>query len=127
MSFEQHQARVVESTHQSASEELPGGPIAYNSTALWRLASIRLYTDLNPSRALETRDVGQIAQAFNDAPYLIRSMRLNRAVLQAIHALSMPVKLGVNYVARRKSSEWSMQNSCKLEVCVQRVYIFFFC
>ncbi|KAK7753635.1 hypothetical protein SLS62_004493 [Diatrype stigma] len=118
MSFEQHQARVTETSQQSASDSFLGGPIAYNSTALWRLASIRLYTDLNPSRTLETRDAGQIAQAFSDAPYLIRSMRLNRAVLQAIHALSMLVKLGVNYVARRKSSEWSMQHSlCNLE-CV---------
>lgn len=113
MSFEQHQARVTETSQPSASDAFLGGPVAYNSTALWRLASIRLYTDLNPSRTLETRDAGQIAQAFSDAPYLIRSMRLNRAVLQAIHALSMLVKLGVNYVARRKSSEWSMQHSRK--------------
>ena len=115
MSFEQHQERSADHTHQGINDALPGGPIAYNSTALWRLASIRLYTDLNPSRALETRDVGQMAQALANAPYLVRSMRLNRAVLQAIHALSMLVKQGVNYVARRKSSEWSMQHSCELQ------------
>lgn len=114
MSFEQHQARVTETSQQVASDSFPGGPVAYNSTALWRLASIRLYTDLSPSRTLETRDAGQIAAAFSDAPYLIRSVRLNRAVLQAVHALSMLVKLGVNYVARRKSTEWSMQHSCRL-------------
>lgn len=113
MSFEQHQARVTEGTQQNSSDVFHGGPVAYNSTALWRLASIRLYTDLSPSRTLETRDANQIAQSFHDAPYLVRSVRLNRAVFQAIHALSMLVKQGVNYVARRKSSEWSMQHSCK--------------
>ncbi|KAI1322737.1 hypothetical protein F5Y16DRAFT_28769 [Xylariaceae sp. FL0255] len=119
MSFEQHQARVAEVTPQGAGDSFPGGPIAYNSTALWRLASIRLYTDLSPSRALETRDASLIAQAFHTAPYLVRSARSNRAVLQAIHALSMLVKLGVNYVARRKSSEWSMQHSlCNLECAI---------
>lgn len=119
MSFEQHQARVAEVNPQGAPDPFPGGPVAYNSTALWRLASIRLYTDLSPSRTLETRDAGQIAQAFHDAPYLVRSARSNRAVLQAIHALSMLVKLGVNYVARRKSSEWSMQHSlCNLECAI---------
>lgn len=119
MSFEQHQARVTEGSNQNGTDVLPGGPVAYNSTALWRLASIRLYTDLSPSRTLESRDASQIAQAFHDAPYLVRSVRTNRAVFQAIHALSMLVKVGVNYVARRKSSEWSMQHSlCNLECAI---------
>ncbi|KAI1881110.1 hypothetical protein JX265_001350 [Neoarthrinium moseri] len=111
MSFEQHQARAAETGQPMTSDSFPGGPVAYNSTALLRLASIRLFTDLSPSRTLETRDAGQIATSFGDAPYLIRSTRLNRAIMQAIHALSMLVKLGVNYVARRKSTEWSMQHS----------------
>lgn len=113
LSFEQHQARVAETGQPTIGDSFPGGPVAYNSTALSRLASIRLFTDLSPSRTLETRDAAQIATSFSEAPYLIRSPRLNRAIFQAIHALSMLVKLGVTYVARRKSSEWSMQHSCK--------------
>ncbi|KAI0019159.1 hypothetical protein F4780DRAFT_460243 [Xylariomycetidae sp. FL0641] len=116
MSFEQQQARAAENSPQGTPDTFPASPVAYDALALWRLASIRLYTDLSPSRTLETRDAGQIAQAFYDAPYLFRSVRSNRAVLQAIHSLSMLVKQGVNYVARRKSSEWSMQHSlCNLE------------
>ncbi|KAK9771540.1 hypothetical protein SCAR479_11744 [Seiridium cardinale] len=119
MSFEQHQARVADNSQQFPSDAFPGGPVAYDSTALLRLASIRLFTDLSPSRTLETRDANQIAVSFGDAPYLIRSARLNKAILQAIHALSMLVKLGVNYVARRKSAEWSMQHSlCNLECAI---------
>ncbi|KAI0175198.1 hypothetical protein BJ166DRAFT_165472 [Pestalotiopsis sp. NC0098] len=119
MSFEQHQARVSDNGQPLANDSFPGGPVAYDSTALLRLASIRLFTDLSPSRTLETRNAAQIAVSFGEAPYLIRSARLNKAILQAIHALSMLVKLGVNYVARRKSAEWSMQHSlCNLECAI---------
>jgi len=110
--FEQHrQLRAAESGQQASFESFPGGPVAFNSTALLRLAYIRLYTDLSPSRTLESRDHVLIANGFNDAPLLVRSPRLTRAILQAIHALSMLVKVGVNYVARTKSLEWSMQHS----------------
>ncbi|TPX18891.1 uncharacterized protein E0L32_011443 [Thyridium curvatum] len=87
------------------------GPVAFNSTALLRLAYIRLYTDLSPSRTLESRDYVLIANGFQEAPLLVRSQRLTRAIWQAIHALSLLVKVGVNYVARTKSLEWSMQHT----------------
>lgn len=95
------------------NDALPGGPVAFNSTALLRLAYIRLYTELGPAQTLETRDPAVIAQSLAESPPVTRSFRLNRAILQAIHALSMLVKLGVNYVARAKSLEWSIQHSRK--------------
>ena len=114
LSFEQHRhLRANEMAAQGAGEGYSEGPVAFNSTALLRLAYIRLHTDLSSSRSLETRDHVLIAQAFNDAPLLVRSPRLCRAVVQAIHALSMLVKMGVNYVAKTKSLEWSMQHSCR--------------
>ncbi|KXX73196.1 Transcriptional regulator ADR1 [Madurella mycetomatis] len=121
MCFEQHrQIRANELAAQGATAEgFSEGPVAFNSTALLRLAYIRLHTDLSPSRSLETRDHVLIASAFSDAPLLVRSPRLCRAVVQAIHALSMLVKMGVNYVAKTKSLEWSMQHSlCNLECAV---------
>ncbi|KAK4150378.1 hypothetical protein C8A00DRAFT_18075 [Chaetomidium leptoderma] len=120
LSFEQHrQLRANEMAAQGAGEGLLEGAVAFNSTALLRLAYIRLHTDLSPSRSLETRDHVSIAQSFIDAPLLVRSARLCRAVVQAIHALSMLVKMGVNYVAKTKSLEWSMQHSlCNLECAV---------
>lgn len=112
--FEQHrQLRANETGQQMMGDPFSGGPVAFNSTALLRLAYMRLYTDLNPSRGLETRDHVLIASSFSQAPVLVRSPRLHRAVVQAIHALSMLVKMGVNYVARTKSLEWSMQHSCE--------------
>ncbi|KAL2266051.1 hypothetical protein VTJ83DRAFT_5403 [Remersonia thermophila] len=117
--FEHHrQLRTNEMAAQGAGGEggYTEGAVAFNSTALLRLAYIRLHTDLSPSRSLETRDPLLIAQAFADAPLLVRSDSLCRAVVQAIHALSMLVKMGVNYVAKTKSLEWSMQHSlCNLE------------
>lgn len=113
--FDHRQVRANEAGHNPpGSDNYAGGPVAFNSTALLRLAYIRLYTDLNLNRSLETRDHVVIATAFNDAPLLVRSPRLHRAVLQAIHALSMLVKMGVNYVARTKSLEWSIQHSRRL-------------
>jgi hypothetical protein len=112
--FEQRtQMRVVESGHFGGADSFPGGPVAFNSMALLRLAYIRLWTDMAPSRALDTRDHVLIASALSNIPLLLRSSRANRAVFLAIHALSMLVKAGVNYVARTKSLEWSIQHSRK--------------
>lgn len=113
-SFEhRHQLRSAESGHFAGADSVPGGALSYNATALLRLAYIRLYTDIPPSRSLETRDSMLIASALSATPLLMRSLRLHRAVFQATHALSMLVKAGVNYIARTKSSEWSIQHSCK--------------
>ncbi|PNH44761.1 hypothetical protein VD0004_g2986 [Verticillium dahliae] len=111
-SFEhRHQLRAAESAHMGPNDTFPGGPVAFNATALLRLAYIRLYTDITPSRSLETRDHMLIASSLSNTPLLVRSLRLQKAVFQAIHALSMLVKAGVNYVARTKSLEWSIQHS----------------
>lgn len=94
----------------------PNGPVAFNSTALLRFAYIRLHSDLGPSRFLETRDPVRIAQAFKDYPPVTRSPRICRAVLQAAHALSIPIKIGIAFVARTQTFSWSIQHSlCNLE------------
>jgi hypothetical protein len=111
-SFEhRHQLRAAESGHSMNMDPSSGGSLTFNATALLRLAYMRLYTDIPPSRALESRDSMMIASALNGTPLLHRSLRLHRAVFQAVHVLSMLVKAGVNYVARAKSAEWSIQHS----------------
>ncbi|CEF76779.1 unnamed protein product [Fusarium graminearum] len=119
-SFEdQHQLRAAESGHYSISDSIEGGTLDYTATALLRQAYIRLYTDVTPSTALETRDPLLVASALSRTPLLVRSLRLHRAVFQAIHALSMLVKAGVNYVARTKSADWSIQHSlCNFECAI---------
>jgi hypothetical protein len=94
----------------------PNGPVTFNSTALLRLAYIRLNVDIGPGRALDTRDPQQIAQAFRESPVLKRTPKLLRAVLHSAHALSIPVKIGIHLVAQTQTFNWSIQHSlCTLE------------
>ncbi|KAF2871634.1 hypothetical protein BDV95DRAFT_45015 [Massariosphaeria phaeospora] len=93
----------------------PNGPVAFNSTALLRLAYIRLYVD-TAGRALETRDPVLIANAFRAGPTIKRSPKITRAVLHSAHALSIPIKIGYRLVAKTQSFIWSIQHSlCTLE------------
>ncbi|PGH02515.1 hypothetical protein AJ79_07628 [Helicocarpus griseus UAMH5409] len=94
----------------------PNGPVAFNSTALLRLAYIRLNIDTGPGRALDTRDPLQIARAFRASPGIKRTPKLVRAVLHSAHALSIPVKIGIRLVAQTQTFIWSIQHSlCSLE------------
>lgn len=94
----------------------PNGPVAFNSTALLRLAYIRLNMDTGPGRALGTRDALQIAQALRDMPAIKRTPKLVRALLHSAHALSIPVKIGVRLVSKTQAFIWSIQHSlCSLE------------
>ncbi|KAF3896984.1 C2H2 transcription factor (AmdA) [Trichophyton interdigitale] len=100
----------------SIDPQNPAGPIAFTSTALLGLAYIRLHLDLGPCRRLVTQDPVQIAHALNDSPPLTRSSRLIMALLHSAHALSIPVRLGIDFVARTHSFFWSIQHSiCSLE------------
>ncbi|KAI8931021.1 hypothetical protein NX059_012032 [Plenodomus lindquistii] len=93
----------------------PNGPVAFNSTALLRLAYIRLYVD-TAGRALETRDPLLIANAFRAGPTIKRSPKITRAVLHSAQALSIPIKIGYRLVAKTQSFIWSIQHSlCTLE------------
>lgn len=111
LGFEEHRLRITQSAQQMGSDNIPGGPVAFDATALSRLAHIRLHTDLVPARALESRHPYEAAHIFDSMPLLPRGARLNKAILQAVHALSMLVRAGINYIARTKSLEWSMQHS----------------
>jgi hypothetical protein len=112
----QWQAGWERTPESSLDPSNPNGPVAFNSTALLRLAYIRLHSDLGPCRRLDTRDPVRIAAAFKNSPALIRSARLGRAVLQSAHALSIPVRIGIAFVARTQTFSWSIQHSlCNLE------------
>ncbi|KAG4443660.1 hypothetical protein IFR05_000846 [Cadophora sp. M221] len=94
----------------------PNGPVAFNSTAILRLAYIRLNIDTGPYRSLDTRDPVQIANAFQESPDIKRTPKLVRAVLHSAHALSIPVKIGIRLVSKTQTFIWSIQHSlCSLE------------
>lgn len=87
------------------------GPVAFTSTALLRLAWIRLHSDMGPCRNLASRDASIIASAFENSPPLKRGPELIHPVLQAAHALSIPVRMGIRYVAKTQAFTWSVQHS----------------
>ncbi|KKK13420.1 hypothetical protein AOCH_002089 [Aspergillus ochraceoroseus] len=100
----------------SIDPQNPAGPIAFTSTALLGLAYIRLHVDLGPCRHLVTQDPHEIARALSEYPPIVRSPRLIMALLHSAHALSIPVRLGIDFVARTHSFFWSIQHSlCSLE------------
>ena len=108
-----------EATRESTLDpSSPKGPLGFNSTALLRLVHIRLNADTGPSRRLISRDPQEIAQAFSNGEISVRdrSSHLDKAVLQCIHALSVPVRVGIAYVARTQAFNWSLQHAlCHLE------------
>ncbi|KXH32852.1 hypothetical protein CSIM01_04345 [Colletotrichum simmondsii] len=109
-----------EATYESTTDPSSSkGPLGFNSTALLRLAYIRLNVGFGPDRRFLARDDAQrIAAAFSE-PILAasdRSMHMNQAVLQCIHALSIPVRVGIAFVARTQTLNWSIQHAfCNLE------------
>lgn len=103
-----------EATHESTLDpSSPKGPIGFNSTALLRLVYIRLNANIGPYRQLFTRDPAVIARAFTDGKVSVcnRSPHLDRAILQCIHALSVPVRVGIAFVARTLTLNWSFQHA----------------
>lgn len=100
----------------SLNPQSPFGSVAFNSTALLRLAWIRLHCDLGPCRSLESRDPVLVAKTLKSSPPLDRRPRLTRAVLQAAHALLIPMRMGLQYAARVHTPSWSMLHAlCNLE------------
>lgn len=87
-----------EQNQESSMDPLsPHGPIAFTSTALMRLAYIRLNMSLHAS------------------PSIQRSERLTQAALHCAHALSIPVKLGLSYIAETQVRFSSNQHAlCSL-------------
>lgn len=97
----------------------PHGPLAFNSTAILRLAHIHLGAAVQSQTALLTRDPRMIAQAFEPQQNLIplRSSHLDQAVLHAICALRIPVRVGIAFVARGRTGHWSVQHAISNFAC----------
>ncbi|KAH7139783.1 hypothetical protein B0J13DRAFT_478073 [Dactylonectria estremocensis] len=103
-----------EATHGTSIDPLSmEGPLGINSTALLRLAYIRLNSNKRPCRGLLTRDVLCMT---GSRPKISRSSHIDKAVLHAAHALSIPVRLGISLIPRARTTFWSIENSfCSLE------------
>ncbi|CAG7917430.1 unnamed protein product [Penicillium olsonii] len=97
----------------------PNGPVTFTSTALLGLAYVRLALNIGSYKILGSRNPQEIANRLLQMPRLPAGPHLLPAILHATHALSIPVKLGVNYVARSHAFVWSIQHSiCGLEFAI---------
>ncbi|KAL7930740.1 hypothetical protein V8C35DRAFT_324191 [Trichoderma chlorosporum] len=97
----------------------PHGPLAFNSTAMLRLAHVHLAVGLQSQCALRSRDPKIVAQAFEPHHNLIplRSPHLDQAVFHAICALRIPVRVGIAFVARGRTGHWSVQHAISNFAC----------
>lgn len=113
-------AAYWEQNQESSMNPLsPHGPVTFTSTALLRLAYIRLHLNLGPVRSLDSWDPVLVAQSIHQSQGVERYAQLTRAALHCAHALSIPVKLGINYVASTQLIYWSNQHAlCSLECAV---------
>lgn len=105
-------------TESTLNPSSPKGPLGFSATALLRLAHIRLNANLGACRDLTSGDPERIRQAWTNAQLcpLVRSLSLDRAILQCIHALSIPIRIGIPYVTRTQTLHWSTEHSiCYLE------------
>lgn len=94
----------------------PHGPLSFNSLALLRIAYIRINVDTGPIRSLRSWDPSQIAMSIKRSSPVGRGKRMTRAALHCAHALSIPIKLGINFVAHTQMFFWSTQHAlCSLE------------
>lgn len=87
------------------------GPIPFTSSALLGLAYVRIYLNLGPYRSLESRNPTTIAQSLLKCPSVSRSKGVISALLYAAHSLSIPVRLGVDRVAKSQAFFWSVRHS----------------
>lgn len=106
-----------EATYESTTDpSSPKGPLGFNSTAILRMAYVRLSADFGPSRRLLfAREPWFVVDAFRRGGRAIRpedrSPRLDQAVLQCIHALSIPVRVGIAFVARTQTMNWGVEHA----------------
>jgi hypothetical protein len=83
------------------------GPIPFTSVAFLALASVRLHLDLGEHCRLESCDPLVMAVNLHKVRPPTRGPELATALLHSVHALSLPVRMGVNYVSRSQMFFWS--------------------
>ncbi|KAH7012627.1 uncharacterized protein B0I36DRAFT_378351 [Microdochium trichocladiopsis] len=89
------------------------GPIAFTSVALLGLAHVRVHLDIGPYRGLAYKLPAQVAAALAKvpSPQIQQTKSAVSALLYSIHALSIPVAIGIEYVVHTQAIFWCCQHS----------------
>ncbi|KAL1387720.1 regulatory protein [Phyllosticta capitalensis] len=93
--------------------------LAFASTALFGLAHIRLHFALPSEVNFQSCNPKSIALGAYQATPPRRGPHLLKALLHATHALSAPVQMGMDYLARCQGFFWSIQHTfCSFECAI---------
>ncbi|KAK8232393.1 hypothetical protein HDK90DRAFT_308533 [Phyllosticta capitalensis] len=93
--------------------------LAFASTALFGLAHIRLHFALPSEVNFQSCNPKSIAMGAYQAMPPRRGPHLLKALLHATHALSAPVQMGMDYLARCQGFFWSIQHTfCSFECAI---------
>lgn len=104
----------------SLSPSHPQGPISFNSTAMLRLAYIRLVSDYSPVRkafCFPSTDTTTPVPDIYVPPCPPRTPDTERAAMQATLALYIPARLGFKVVSRTSFWIWSVQHALSYFEC----------
>ncbi|KAF4556451.1 Hypothetical protein D9617_1g083290 [Elsinoe fawcettii] len=93
------------------------GPVPFTSSALLGVAYIRLSLNIGPYRHLETRDPDAIIASLSAMPKIEHNDSFHSALLYSTHSLSIPVRLGIDRVARSQAFFWSVQHAISSFEC----------
>lgn len=94
------------------------GPIPFTSSSLLALAYVRLSLNIGPYKRLESRNPDIIAKALSEMPPVWRCARLTPALIYAVHTMSVPVRLGLDYIAKSQAFFWSVRHALSSFECV---------
>lgn len=81
------------------------------------VAYVRLSLHIGPHRHLDSRDPDIIASGLQNLDAIERNDNLISALLYSTHALSIPVRLGIDRVARSQAFFWSVQHAISSFEC----------
>jgi hypothetical protein len=97
------------------------GPIPFTSSALFVVAYVRFSLHIGPYGYLESHDANVIATVpawhMAQLPDIERNDTFLSALLYSTHALSIPIRLGIDRVARSQAFFWSVQHSISSFEC----------
>ncbi|PYH63766.1 C2H2-type zinc finger protein [Aspergillus vadensis CBS 113365] len=97
----------------------PYGSLSFSATALLGVAHVRLHYNLGQWRDLQSGDPATVAATLHEAPLPQRGSHLVHALLHSVHALNIPVQVGISYLSRCKSFGWSVDHAvCDLECAI---------
>ncbi|KAL4798402.1 hypothetical protein BDV19DRAFT_396798 [Aspergillus venezuelensis] len=94
----------------------PHGSLSFTSTALLGLAHIRLHCNFGQWRDLQSCNPEIVAATLHEALPPQRGPQIIYALLHSVHALNLPVQIGLSYYSNCKAYSWSIQHAlCNIE------------